>query len=224
MFTIFVNDFETYLKNHCEVLSFPPNSLESDPDFDEEEIFALPYADDTIVLTESEEDMQKALNAAFYYCSKFSIRINCSKTKNMTFSIKCEVGVRPGDNLSPLMFTIFVNDFETYLKNYCEVLSFPPNSLESDPDFDEGEIFALPYADDTIVLTESEEDMQKALNAAFHYCSKFSIRINCSKTKNMTFSRGKVMFINNNPKERVDSFSYLWVIFQNNITLHLTKR
>ena len=81
---------------------------------------------------------------------------------------KCEVGVRQGDNLSPILFTIFVNDFKDYLKNYCKGLSFLSNSLKSNlDDVDEAEIFALLYADDTIILTGSEEDMQKALNAAY---------------------------------------------------------
>ena len=94
-------------------------------------------------------------------------------------------------------------------------------------DVDEEEIFALLYADDTNILTESEEDMQKALNAAYQYCSNFNIQINCSKTKYMIFSRGKVrkssgMFINNSPIERVDSFSYLGLIFKYNNTFQLT--
>ena len=33
------------------------------------------------------------------------------------------------------------------------------------------------YADDAIILTESEEDIQKALNAAYQYCSNFNIQI-----------------------------------------------
>ena len=139
---------------------------------------------------------------------------------------KCEVDVRQGDNLSPLLFTIFVNDFKAYLQNPCNGLNFLSNSMKSNLDVDE-KIFALLYADDTIILTESENDIRKASSAAYQYCRNFNIRINCSKTNNMIFSRGKVrkstvMFINNSPIERVDSFCYLGVVFKYNNTFQLT--
>ena len=60
--------------------------------------------------------------------------------------------------------------------------------MKNNLDVDE-KIVAILYADDTIILTESEEDMQKDLTAAYQYCSNFNIRINCSKTEYMIFSR-----------------------------------
>ena len=75
----------------------------------------------------------------------------CVKVGNCysSFFFKCEGGVRHGDNLRPLLFTIFVNDFKTYFKNHCEGLSFLSNSLQSNlDDVDEEEIFALLYAVD----------------------------------------------------------------------------
>ena len=58
-------------------------------------------------------------------------------------------------------------------------------------DVDE-KIVALLYADFTIILTESEEGMQKVLNAAYQFCSKFNFQKKCSKTEYMIFSKGGV--------------------------------
>ena len=146
-------------------------------------------------------------NSKLYSKTKACVKVgNCYSR-----FFNCEDGVRQGDNLLPLLLTIFVNDFKDYLKNHCKGLSFLSNSLNSNLDVDDEEIFALLYADDTIISTESEEDMQKALNAAYQYCCNFNIRINCSKTKYMIISRGKVrklsvMIINNRPI--IDGFSY----------------
>ena len=97
-----------------------------------------------------------------YSKTKASVKVgNCYSS-----FCKCEVGVRQGDNLSPLLFTIFVNDFKAYLKNHCNGLGFLSNSMKNNLDVDE-KIVALLYADDTIILTESEENMQKASNAAY---------------------------------------------------------
>ena len=59
MTPIDINGLKANLKNHCNGLSFLSNSLESNLDV-ADEIFTFLYAHDTILLTESEEDMQKA--------------------------------------------------------------------------------------------------------------------------------------------------------------------
>ena len=44
-------------------------------------------------------------------------------------------------------------------------------------------LYPLSYADDTIIMAESE--LQAALNAAHHYCTLWKLAINTQKTKVM---------------------------------------
>ena len=53
-------------------------------------------------------------------------------------------------------------------------------------------LFTLLYADDTIILAESETELQKSLDAVHTYCSTMKLTVNTQKTKVMIFSRGKV--------------------------------
>ena len=53
-------------------------------------------------------------------------------------------------------------------------------------------MFILLYADDTVICTESIEDLQRALDAMSTYCNKWSLRVNATKTKVLVFSRGKL--------------------------------
>ena len=53
-------------------------------------------------------------------------------------------------------------------------------------------LFVLLYADDTIILAESERDLQRALNSVHEYCTEFKLIVNTNKTKIIIFSRGKV--------------------------------
>ena len=48
------------------------------------------------------------------------------------------------------------------------------------------------YADDTIILVDTERNMQAALNALQLYCDTWKLEINCYKTKISIFSRGKL--------------------------------
>ena len=48
------------------------------------------------------------------------------------------------------------------------------------------------YADDTIVMAEKPEQLQKALNAVSEYCSLWNLTVNSSRTTIVIFSRGKV--------------------------------
>ncbi len=46
------------------------------------------------------------------------------------------------------------------------------------------------YADDTVVLCDSEEGMKQALVALCTYCNEWKLKLNCNKTKAVVFSRG----------------------------------
>ena len=53
-------------------------------------------------------------------------------------------------------------------------------------------LFSLLYADDTIILADSEKSLQIGLNAIHDYCDVWSLKVNVDKTKIVIFSRGKV--------------------------------
>ena len=50
----------------------------------------------------------------------------------------------------------------------------------------------LLYDENTIILTENERDLQRALNSVHEYCTEFKLIVNTNKTKIIIFSRGKV--------------------------------
>ena len=77
------------------------------------------------------------------------------------------------------------------------------------------------YADDTIVLAESPEQLQLALNAVHQYCQDWNLTVNTSKTKIVIFSQAKVhnfpaFLFGHNLIEVVDDYTYLGVIFNYN--------
>ena len=53
-------------------------------------------------------------------------------------------------------------------------------------------IFSFLYADDIIVLAESNQEMQLALSAKASYCKKNKLKVNHTKSEIVIFSRGKV--------------------------------
>ena len=42
----------------------------------------------------------------------------------MCEAFQCDVGVRQGENLSPLLFAIYLNDFEDFLSKHFKGLKF----------------------------------------------------------------------------------------------------
>ena len=104
-----------------------------------------------------------------YKKAKSSVKIN-DKISNF---FSCNIGVRQGENLSPILFAIYVNDFQSSMCNSYQGL----NELSCDVE-NELETFmklhVLLYADDTIVLAESANEIQLALNNLNEYCQKWS--------------------------------------------------
>ena len=119
-------------------------------------------------------------------------------------------GVRQGENLSPLLFSLFVNDIENeFLKHGCSYINI-------DAHWDNFiRLLILMYADDTIILADSKENLQLALNALKLYCDTWKLEINCSKTKITIFSSRKAnpsdfnFKYGNNTREIVDWYIYI---------------
>ena len=121
---------------------------------------------------------------------------SCVKQQSMISGLfACNVGVRQGENLSPLLFAMFLNDFESSLRSKYDGLT-TINELSRVLETDDIEYFLnmyiLLYADDALVMAESPEQLQLALNEVGVYCNKWGLSINETKTEVVIFSTGIV--------------------------------
>ena len=71
-------------------------------------------------------------------------------------------GVRQGDSSSPTIFAFFINDL------ICGLID-----LNKGVAFGENKLCCLAYADDVLLLAESENDMQDLLNFVNEWCRKW---------------------------------------------------
>ena len=137
----------------------------------------------------------------------------------------CSAGVRQGENLSPMLFAMYLCDVESSLKTKYrglptlrDVLSQAGNQLNVDL---YENLFTLLYADDTLLFAESMQDLQIALYGLDSYCKSKKLVINKTKTKVVVFSRGKIrnkpqFYLNGEYLETVDSQMYLGIMFNYN--------
>ena len=93
----------------------------------------------------------------------------------------CNIWVRQGDNSSPVLFALFINDFTEYVSTAYEGLNIAQSCyafLINSEDIVLLKIFVLLYANDTIILAENEIELQLALNKVYEYCMMFKLYVN----------------------------------------------
>ena len=149
-----------------------------------------------------------------------------------SFFVSCN-GVRQGENLSPILFSIFLNDLVQHMSGSFDGLECLSNSIRdrlSDDTIDVYlKLYLLLYADDTVVFAESAADLQLALNSMHDYCNTWKLEVNIAKTKVVVFSKGKIRNIpvftyGGLNLDVVDDFSYLGVKFNYNGKFNKTKK
>ena len=91
------------------------------------------------------------------------------------------VGVKQGEPLSPLLFILFLNDLSKELDIGTNTGNINQEII------DLFQKFILLFADDTILLSESLQELQLLLNKLSEYCKKWNIKVNTDKTKAMLF-------------------------------------
>ena len=118
-----------------------------------------------------------------------------TKGGNVSKLFVCNIGVHQGENPSPLLFSIYLNDFEYFLSSDYSGLDMCSAEIRNRLCDEDIEVFlrlyALQYADDAIVMAEIAKELQKALTAVCNYCELWNLTVNTGRTKIVIFSRGK---------------------------------
>ena len=89
------------------------------------------------------------------------------------------IGLRQGCNLSPQLFNMYINDLPGLLRlGKCDPVKLNDSNINM-----------LAYADDMLILSNSEKGLQKALNILQIYCNKWQLIVNEKKTKIIVFNK-----------------------------------
>ncbi len=155
LFALFVNNIEDHiLANGCSYVNIDNVALGNYI-----KLSVLIYAHDTILIADSEENLQKAITCMETYCCTWTLIANESKTKVIIF----------GKTKVKTNFKFIYNEA---LDNYIECL-------------------VQMYVDDTILIADSEENLQKSITCMETYCCTWTLIANESKTKVIIL--GKIM-------------------------------
>lgn len=152
--------------------------------------------------------------------SLYSSVTSCVRINNLHtdwFDVKC--GLRQGCILSPVLFNLYVNDIAQYLK-----------ALGKGVKCDDDNVCILMYADDIVLLAETEQDLQILLNALYGWCSSNGMIVNGNKSKIVHFRNPSVRKTDftfrcgNDVLETVDKYTYLGLLLSEHLDFDLTAK
>ncbi len=125
----------------------------------------------------------------------------------VTDSFPIQKGIKQGDTLSPFLFNLYINDINDILNDRCH-----------SPILGDQKVRCLMYADDLLILSESQQGLQFAINQLRDYCDHWRLKLNVKKTKVMVFSSKKhdnktAFYFGENKLETVEKYTYLGISF-----------
>lgn len=132
------------------------------------------------------------------------------------FSI--DAGLRQGCILSPILFAIFIDGLAREIK-----------AAKTKPTIGKLRINVLLFADDLVLIADSQKELQYLLDIAFNYSRKWRFHFNVAKSKVMVVKGRKAeqgsgaLFLGLQKLERVDLFKYLGIDFTCNLSWKATK-
>ena len=104
-------------------------------------------------------------------------------------AIQLSFPVVQGENLSPILFSLYLNDLENYLmSNGANGIVCEANSENI---YTYIKLLVILFADDTVFFSNNQVDLQHMLNLFEQYCDQWKLTVNISKTKILIFTSGR---------------------------------
>ena len=107
------------------------------------------------------------------------------------------IGLRQGEVMSPVMFSLFVEDIELHMQSI----------VDYGIQIDDSMLIMLLFADDMANFAKTPDELQDHLNNRLSYCNSSGLHANTNKTQVMVFKKRCGV------KLVVDNFNYLATIF-----------
>ncbi|KAL1447102.1 hypothetical protein WDU94_003568 [Cyamophila willieti] len=136
---------------------------------------------------------------------------------SLSSSQKVTKGVLQGDSASPLIFLIFLNDLEDYMRT---------RGMSGVSITESSDILLLLYADDLILFATDKVNLQRKLNLLHSYCVENKMTVNVEKSRVTIFRRGgrvaasDKFHFNNVQLEVCNEYTYLGVLFSSHGVFH----
>ena len=147
--------------------------------------------------------------STIYESSTAQIRVN----RLLSDPFNVSSGVKQGDIISPILFSMYLNDLATGIKE-----------LNCGIDINRFKLDILLYADDIVLIAPDEKSLQKMINHINTWCTKWRMSINTDKTQIMHFRRPKSnvtiekFHFGDAILDIVPTYKYLGVVFDEHMT------
>ena len=112
---------------------------------------------------------------SMYSSIRSCVKIN---QKALTELFSCNKGIRQGHDLSPVLFSLFMNDLPQYFKE-----SKSPGVMLGNPT-----INCLMYEDDLLIISPSPEGLQQSLNVIHRHAQQWKLKVHTKKSNIIIFS------------------------------------
>lgn len=139
--------------------------------------------------------------------------------EELSESFETRYGIKQGCNISPLLFSLFIDYLKDVLQGGIEYAGI--------------NVKILLYADDIVLLSKSPSSLQLMINRLENYCENWGLTVNLSKSKIIVFRNGFGRYASNerwkfggNPIEVVKEYLYLGFLITSNISFekHLQNK
>ena len=118
----------------------------------------------------------KSMLSSIYANVRSYVKVN----NKLSDSFDCDLGLRQGCVLSPMLFSLFINDLDDDIRSLnTEVCKLYDTYINT-----------LLLADDLILLANSKEELQMKIDKLSEFCAKWELVAGLPKTNVMIFGGG----------------------------------